>query len=291
MKAKPVIVVHGGAARVSEDEKPPQRHYLEAGMLTGWKMLSRGGSALDAAEESVALMEDSGAFDAGRGSVLNAEKKVELDAAIMSGDLSLGSVACVSTTFNPIRLARKVMDASPHSLLVGKGAEDFGARHGIRQCKPEELISERELARWKRGYDKPFGTVGALALDSKGRIAAATSAGGTFRKLPGRIGDSPLVGCGTYADDLSGACSTTGHGESFMKTLAAKTACDMLARTKTAQQAAEKTIALILKRTGGHGGLILLRRDGDFGIAFNTPIMTRGYMHSGMQEPAVFVDP
>jgi beta-aspartyl-peptidase (threonine type) len=291
MKTKPVIVVHGGAARISEEEKPPQRHYLEEAMRTGWKLLSRGGTALDAVMESVALMEDSGAFDAGRGAVLNAEKKVELDAAIMSGDLSLGSVACVSTTFNPVRLARKIMDASPHSLLVGKGADDFGARHGIRQCKPEELVSERELSRWKHGYDKPFGTVGAVALDSSGHIAAATSTGGTFRKLPGRIGDSPLVGCGTYADSESGACSTTGHGESFMKMVAAKTACDMLATTKTAQAAAEATMATILKRTGGHGGMILLRRDGDFGIAFNTPVMTRGYFKAGMAEPVAFVDP
>ncbi|MFH1199835.1 MAG: isoaspartyl peptidase/L-asparaginase family protein [Candidatus Micrarchaeota archaeon] len=291
MKSKPVIVVHGGAARISEDEKPPQRHYLEAAMLTGWKILSRGGSSLDAVEESVALMEDSGAFDAGRGSVLNAEKKVELDAAIMSGDLSLGSVACVSTVLNPIRLARKIMEASPHSLLVGKGAEDFASRHGFPPCKPRELVCERELNRWQKGYDKPFGTVGALALDKSGHIAAATSTGGTFRKLPGRIGDSPLVGCGTYADDLSGACSTTGHGESFMKTLAAKTACDLLSCTKTTQEAAEKTIALILKRTGGHGGLILLRNDGDFGIAFNTPVMTRGFMHAGMAEPEVRVNP
>ncbi|MFH1107080.1 MAG: isoaspartyl peptidase/L-asparaginase family protein [Candidatus Micrarchaeota archaeon] len=291
MEFEPVIVVHGGAARITDEEKPPQHHYLEAGLLTGWKVLNSSGRAVDAVEEAVALMEDSGAFDAGRGSVLNAEKKVELDAAIMSGDLSLGSVACVSNVCNPVRLARKIMDASPHSLLVGKGAEDFAARHGVRACSMSELVSERELARWTKGYDKPFGTVGAVALDCQGHIAAATSTGGTFRKLPGRIGDSPLVGCGTYADDESGACSTTGHGESFMKTLAAKTACDFLSQSKTAQEAAEKAITHIKKRTGGHGGLILLRKDGDFGIAFNTPVMTRGYMRRGMAEPAVFVNP
>lgn len=291
MPPKPVIVVHGGAARISEEEKPPQRRCLSEALQAGLKILASSGSALDAVEEAVALMEDSGAFDAGRGSVLNAEKKVEMDAAIMSGSLSLGSVACVSTVCNPVRLARAVMEKSPHSLLVGKGAEDFAAKNGILQCKPDELASQRELRRWKDGYDKPFGTVGALALDSNGRVAAATSTGGTFRKLPGRVGDSPLVGCGTYADDLLGACSTTGHGESFMKTLAAKTACDLLTTAKTAQEAADKTLGVILQRTSGRGGLILLRKDGDFGMAFNTHLMTRGFMRQGMAAPAVFVDP
>ncbi len=286
---KPVIVVHGGAARVSGEEKLQQRRYLGEALSAGMKILASHGTALDAVEEAVALMEDSGAFDAGRGSLLNADKRAELDAAIMSGNLSLGSVACVSAVCNPVRLARAVMEKSPHCLLIGKGAEDFAAKQGMPRCRPEDLVSKRELARWKDGYDRPFGTVGAVALDSSGGVAAATSTGGTFKKLPGRVGDSPLVGCGTYADDLLGACSCTGLGEAFMKVVAAKTACDLLQSAASAKEAAEKTLSIVLDRAGGRGGLILLRNDGDVGITFNTPMMGSGFFAAGMALPSVTI--
>lgn len=284
-----VLVIHGGAWNIPPQEKKAHEKALGKALAIGRKMLEEGKSALDAVEEAVFCMEESGVFDAGKGAVLNNEKKPQLDAAIMKGDLSLGSVAAVSTVCHPVRLARKVMEETPHCLLVGKGAEAFALQQGFKPCAFEEMVSTREKERYEQGLDKPFGTVGAVALDKEGKVAAATSTGGTFKKMAGRVGDSPLVGCGTYADNETGASSCTGHGESFMKIVAAKSACDLLATEETAQAAAEKVVNRVLERTGGKGGIILLRKDGDFGIAFSTPAMARGVWKSGMKEPVVEV--
>ena len=284
-----VLVVHGGAWNIPPQEKQAHEKGLREALDVGRKILEEGKSALDAVEETVFTMEESGVFDAGKGAVLNNEKKAQLDAAIMNGDLSTGAVAAVSTVCHPIKVARKVMEKTPHCLLVGAGAEAFALQQGFKACQPQDMASERERKRFEKGLDHPFGTVGAVALNEKGRVAVATSTGGTFKKLPGRVGDSPIVGCGTYADNLTGACSCTGLGEAFMKVVAAKSACDFLLTEKTAQKAAEKTIALVMERGKGKGGVILLRKDGDFGISFSTPAMARGYWKTGMKEPRVEV--
>jgi len=250
----------------------------------GWAVLAQGGPALDAIEAAVRVMEDDPAFDAGLGSFLNAAGQVELDAIIMDGrDLSFGAVAAVQRVRHPVTLARLVMAHSGHAMLVGAGAEAFAHEQGLPLCSPEELLAGRELERWRaaqaggnpHGWE-PFGTppsdtVGAVALDADGNLAAATSTGGTFNKLPGRVGDSPLVGCGAYADNRTGAVSATGLGEALMKVVISKTACDFIGKGMTAQEAAEAAIAVLAGRTTGDGGLIVLDRLGRIGIAHNTP--------------------
>ncbi|MBU1197767.1 isoaspartyl peptidase/L-asparaginase [Candidatus Micrarchaeota archaeon] len=289
MRRMRIIIVHGGAWNIPEEDKESHRNSLKEALAAGWSALKGNGRALDAVEEAVVHMENSGVFHAGSGASLNSEQKVELDAAIMTGDLNLGAVAGVSCIKNPISLARYVMENSKHALIVGTGAQIFAKQQGIPLCDPDELVTARERRRFKEGLENEFGTVGAVALDGNGNMAVATSTSGTYKKMAGRVGDSPLVGCGTYADKERGACSATGHGESFMKTVAAKTACDALEKEPDAQTAAEKTLQMILKRTGGKGGFILLRKDGDYGIAFTTPAMARGVMKEGMEAPEVSV--
>ena len=190
----------------------------------GWRVLHRGGSALDAVEEAVVIMEDDETFDAGRGSFLNRDGKVQLDALIMDGaTLKAGGVGCVERLRNPVRAARKILSESPHVYFVCEGAERFAAEHGVELCSNKELIIPREVARLREYQSQAEGqgtdlfaptishdTVGAVALDSNGNIASATSTGGTLNKAPGRLGDSSLIGCGCYADNLSAAASTTG---------------------------------------------------------------------------------
>jgi len=298
----PLILVHGGAWEIPEEAHAAHiggcRHAAEAGLAA----LRSGGSALDAVEAAVRLMEDDLTFDAGRGSFLNAAGEVELDAIIMDGrDLNLGAVAAVQRVRNPVSLARLVMTESEHAFLVGTGAENFAREHGMPVCPPWELLVGRELERWKAfqageappvpAFFAPRGTVGAVAIDREGNLAAATSTGGTPNKLPGRVGDSPLVGCGAYADNRSAAASATGEGEALMKIVACKTACDLVAQGATPQEAAERVVALLAERTGGHGGLILLDPQGRFGIAHNTSYIAYalatadGSVHAGLRYP------
>jgi len=278
---KPVLVVHGGAWEIPEEDHPAHLEGCRRAAEAGWAVLLDGGSALDAIETAIRLMEDDPTFDAGVGSFLNAAGEVELDAIIMDGrDLNLGAVAAVQRVRHPVSLARLVMTESEHAMLVGYGAEAFAREHHMPICPPWELLVGRELERWREfqsghglrppDYFTPMGTVGAVALDRAGDLAAATSTGGTPNKLPGRIGDSPLVGCGAYADNRTAAASATGLGEALMKIVACKTACDGVGQGLTPQQAAEATIALLEERTGGHGGLIMVDRQGRVGIAHNT---------------------
>jgi beta-aspartyl-peptidase (threonine type) len=193
--------------------------------------------------------------------------------------LKSGAVVAVERIRNPIRLARVILDQSEHMLIAGDGAEQFALEHGIGLCDPKDLITEREARRWESssGKDANLGTVGAVALDMQGNLAAGTSTGGTPYKHPGRVGDSALVGCGCYADNLASAVSTTGHGESIMKIVMAKAANDFAAAGKNAQAAADEAILLLTKRTGGRGGLIILDRQGRPGFAFSTPAMAYAY--------------
>jgi L-asparaginase / beta-aspartyl-peptidase len=283
----PVLVVHGGAWAIPDDMAEAHVSGVRNTLAAGWHVLKRGGTALDAVEEAVVVMEDDETFDAGRGSFLNREGKVQLDAFIMDGaTLRGGGVGCVERIANPIRAARKILSESPHVYFVAEGAERFAAEHGIPLCRNEELIISREVQRLREFQqhateEKPelfaptisHDTVGAVALDKDGNIAAATSTGGTLNKAPGRLGDSSLIGCGCYADNLSAAASTTGWGEPIMKLVLAKWAADRVAAGNLPEWAAAEAMNYLKDRVNGHGGIILLDSRGHFGIAHNTPRM------------------
>jgi beta-aspartyl-peptidase (threonine type) len=262
-------------------------------LAAGWKALSRGGSALDAVEEAVVIMEDDETFDAGRGSFLNRDGRVQLDALIMEGaTLRAGGVGCVEHLRNPVRAARKILSESTHVYFVAEGAEQFASEHGIRLCKNKDLIIDREVKRLRECQSSPVpctdlfaptishDTVGAVALDSNGHIAAATSTGGTLNKAPGRLGDSSLIGCGCYADDHTAAVSTTGWGEPIMKLVLAKWTADRVAAGNLPEWAAAEAIHYLESRLNGHGGIIVLDAKGRWGIFHNTPRMTWAFKNS-----------
>lgn len=253
-------------------------------------ILERGGTALDTVEASIVVLEEDPTFDAGIGSHLNRDGRVQLDAILMDGStLKAGAVAAVERVRNPIRLARRVLESSEHMMLVGAGAERFAVESGLPLCDPEELILERERIAWRRCSEDSHlaefhvghhhGTVGAVAMDAQGGIVAGTSTGGTCCKLPGRVGDSPLIGCGCYADIEAGAVSCTGWGEAIMKIVMAKTAVDLLRAGRPPQAVAQECVQLLASRAGGTGGLVLLDREGAPGFAFNTPRMAYAYIH------------
>ena len=278
-------------------------------LAAGWRVLERSGSALDAVEEAVAIMEDDETFDAGRGSFLNRDGCVQLDALIMDGStLRAGGVGCVEHLRNPVRAARKILSESPHVYFVGEGAEKFAAEHGIPLCKNEELIIPREIKRLREYQASQAGskqdgndlftpssddvtishdTVGAVALDRKGNIAAATSTGGTLNKAPGRLGDSSLIGCGCYADNLSAAASTTGWGEPIMKLVLAKWTVDRIAAGNLPEWSAQEAMNYLKQRVNGHGGIIVLNPEGHIGIAHNTPRMAWAYKTVKNQDAGV----
>jgi len=256
-------------------------------VAAGWSVLSRGGSSLDAVEEAVVIMEDDETFDAGRGSFLNRDGKVQLDALIMDGGtLRAGGVGCVERLRNPVRAARKILSESPHVYFVAGGAEKFAAEHGVPLCKNEDLVIPREIKRLKEFLahtpdEKPnlfapaisHDTVGAVALDQDGNIAASTSTGGTLGKAPGRLGDSSLIGCGCFADNKTAAVSTTGWGEPIMKLVLAKWAADRVAAGNLPEWVAAEAMNYLQSRVNGHGGIIVLDSRGRFGICHNTPRM------------------
>ncbi len=291
----PSLILHGGAWAIHDDEVEDCLTGCRIAAQAGWEVLRNGGAALDAVEAAVRVLEDDPAFDAGRGSHLNTSGEVEMDAIIMDGaTLDNGAVAAVQRVKNPISLARLVMEQSGHSLLVGPGAEAFARSVGVAAYPVEALLVGRELDRWeefkrsreqqtRRGstageFEIPTGTVGAVARDANGHLAAATSTGGTANKLPGRVGDSPLIGCGAYADDECGAASSTGWGESLMKIVFCKSACDLMAAGLPAQQAADAIIKRLAERVDGLGGIILVDKQGNIGHAFNTPRMARAWV-------------
>lgn len=269
-KFQPSIIVHGGAGPIKDDSLPARLEGCKDAALAGWEILQRGGSALDAVEAAVVVLEDNPLFNAGTGSTLNSLGRVEMDAAIMEGrSLRAGAVAAVSGIKNPIKLARRVMEDGRHVLLAGDGASLFARQIGFPECDPNSLVVEREKKRWESKH----GTVGCVAFDAKGELAVATSTGGIFDKLPGRIGDSPLIGCGTYADDY-GAASCTGHGEAIIRVLLAKRAVEFLKEGNAAQIAAELAVATLEdERIGATGGIILIDRWGKVGYARNTTHM------------------
>src|SRR5216684_3494697 len=287
MPNNPVLVIHGGAWAMPDDMVEAHIRGVRNALAAGWRVLERGGSSLDAVEEAVVIMEDDETFDAGRGSFLNRDGKVQLDALIMDGStLRAGGVGCVERLRNPVRAARKILSDSPHVYFVAEGAERFAAEHGMELCSNEDLIIPREVERLRefqaRAADAKVDlfaptishdTVGAVALDRDGNIAAATSTGGTLNKAPGRLGDSSLIGCGCYANNESAAASTTGWGEPIMKLVLAKWAADRVESGSLPEWVAQEAMNYLKQRVNGHGGMILLDAQGRFGIAHNTPRM------------------
>ena len=361
----PTLLVHGGAWAIPADAAAAHESGVRAALEAGYAILSLGGSAIDAVQAAVTVLEDDPTFDAGRGSFLTSDGRVQLDALLMDGGrMKAGGVACVERLRNPIQAARLVLEKSPHVYFVGPGAEQFAASHGMVLIPNSELVLPRERERlaaaqarqaagladetfsgqladdkdpetaystnntagapgpgsprtglrpgggdpshfgtrepgnsspsptedpgqnwWddkKPGnpYEDPtkwsHDTVGAVALDGHGNLAAATSTGGTLNKTPGRVGDSSLIGCGCYADNLAGAVSLTGWGEPIMKLVLGKWATDRVAAGSAPEIAAREAISYLYNRLGGHGGIILLGPDGRFGLAHNTPAMAWG---------------
>jgi beta-aspartyl-peptidase (threonine type) len=352
----PTLLVHGGAWAIPAEAAAAHLAGVRKALETGYALLSRGASALDAVEVAVTVLEDDPTFDAGRGSFLTSEGRVQLDALLMDGGrMKAGGVACVERLRNPIQAARLVLEKSPHVYFVGTGAENFAHAHGMALIDNSELVLDRERERLAQAklreaagladesfsgpessqhpahHDdkspetafpgnksngepanstisaegrppsakdhaeglRPSGkdsgqdshdTVGAVALDSRGNLAAATSTGGTLNKTPGRVGDSSLIGCGCYADNLSAAVSLTGWGEPIMKLVLGKWATDRVASGIAPDIAAREAIAYLFNRLGGHGGIILLGPDGRFGLAHNTPAMAWGLAtNAGLQ--------
>ena len=291
MTNNPVLVIHGGAWAIPDDAVADHVAGVRKAMAKGWKILERGGSAVEAVEAAVVAMEDDETFDAGRGAFLNSDGCVQLDAMIMEGStLRAGGVGCVERIKNPVRAARKVLEDSPHLYFVGRGAERYAEEHGIPLCENGELVTQREIERLKHAKSQvqlnvpeefvgigqeltSHDTVGAVALDAQGNISAATSTGGTLNKTPGRVGDSSLIGCGCYADNESAAVSTTGWGEAMMKLVLGKWACDRVRAGVEPEFAAIEALEYMKRRLNGHGGMILLDPSGRVGISHNTPRM------------------
>jgi L-asparaginase / beta-aspartyl-peptidase len=302
-----VLLVHGGAWAIPDADRPAHETGVRNALAAGYSILSRGGSALDAVEAAVVVLEDDPTFDAGYGSFLTSDGRVQLDALLMDGGrMRAGGVACVERLRNPIKAAKIVLEQSPHVYFVGAGAEEFAASHGVPLIENRELVLDRERERLARAQsreaaglaDETFtghllrddkspetavhpalsshDTVGAVALDAYGNLAAGTSTGGTLNKTPGRVGDSSLIGCGCYADNLSAAVSLTGWGEPIMKLVLGKWATDRVAAGTAPEFAAREAISYLFNRLGGHGGIILLGPDGRFGLAHNTPAMAWG---------------
>lgn len=304
----PVIIVHGGAWYIRDRDVEGHTAGCREAALVGWELLKGGAPAVDAVEAAVRVLEDNPAYDAGRGSYLNSAGRVQLDAIVMDGrTLDFGAVAAVERIRNPVSLARLVMERSEHRFVVGAGAEALAESYGVRLCDPDDLLGRINEGSWSppryrivtdptaegglihAAVDPPDltvvqgagDTVGAVALDVSGRLAVATSTGGTPDKWPGRVGDSPLVGCGAYADDTAGAVAATGVGEALMRIVTSKTAVDMMAEGLAAQEAADAVIGKLWERVRGYGGVILIDRRGRVGLAHNTPNLAYAYVLPG----------
>ncbi|MEX2221000.1 MAG: isoaspartyl peptidase/L-asparaginase [Candidatus Rokuibacteriota bacterium] len=278
----PALIVHGGAGA-----DPGGREELRGGMRdavgAGWRALVEGGTALDAVEAAVRCLEDHPRFNAGRGSVLTTSGTVETDASIMEGDrLRNGAVAAVSGVRNPITLARRILEEGRHSLFAGPGALARARELGVPLCDPAELVTEHQR---RRLAALQAGTVGAVALDRRGTIAAATSTGGTPGKPPGRVGDTALIGCGTYAESTLGGVSCTGDGEAIIRVTLARRALEILKSIAEPGHACEVALSVLVEEGRGQGGLILVDWRGRLGWARSTALMPVGLMSPRHPEP------
>jgi beta-aspartyl-peptidase (threonine type) len=295
MSTRPSLIVHGGAGELSEGDDPDgvlQLAGCSSAARAGFEVLRRGGGALDAVVVAVRCLEDDPLFNAGTGATLTVGGEVECDASLMGGDGRAGAVGCVRTVRNPIELARLVMERTPHVLLVATGAEEFAVEHGIERLLPGALVTAAMRERWrsalaKRSPSRSGGTVGCVARDAGGRVAAATSTGGMLLKRRGRVGDSAVIGAGTYADDLAGAASCTGAGEAFIKAGAAKAAVEAMRGGAAPDQAARRVLALV-RRFGGDGGIICVDAAGRVGFGFDTARMARAWIDADEREGSGF---
>jgi beta-aspartyl-peptidase (threonine type) len=317
-----VLVIHGGAGTIRKSQMTPQKEKaymdaLNAALEKGYSILKNGGTALDAVETTVRFLEDNPLFNAGKGAVFTNEGKNELDASIMNGKtLAAGSVAGVTIIKNPISAARAVMEKSPHVMMVGKGAEQFAKEQGLEIVDPSYFYTEDRwqglqrakisdsLTRKKadslteksgslkqiENHDDKYGTVGAVALDRYGNLAAATSTGGMTNKRFGRVGDSPVIGAGTYADNKTAAISCTGWGEFYIRLVLAKTVCDRMEFGKMKlKNAADEMVMKQLPALGGDGGLIAVDKDGNIAMPFCTEGMYRGFVRQdGKKEVMIY---
>ncbi|MBI5070815.1 MAG: isoaspartyl peptidase/L-asparaginase [Deltaproteobacteria bacterium] len=288
----PAIIVHGGAGHLGPDD-PASSGGPDAPRLAGVRraaaealaLLQRGGAALDAVELAVRILEDDPTYNAGTGSCLTADGEVEMDASIMEGEgLRCGAVAAVKDVQNPVSLARLVMERTEHVLLVGPGASALARAAGVPAVSNERLATAAQRARFEAARagapaaaPAKHGTVGAAARDRAGHLAAATSTGGTFLKRPGRVGDTPIIGAGTYADDMLAAVSCTGQGERFIRMTMARAAADLVGAGHAPAEAAAQALRRMTGRVGGDGGLIVVGPVGEPGFAHNTPVMSRAW--------------
>ena len=299
------LVVHGGAGIMERDVITPDqdreiRAALANALETGGNVLAAGGSALDAVEAAVKKLEDDAHFNAGRGSVFTYQGTQELDAAVMDGaERRSGAVAGATSTRNPITLARAIMEKSPHVMLSGAGADQFSRDQGLEQADPEWFATperRRQLDEVKQNgaswfdVDMKYGTVGAVALDSNGHVAAATSTGGITGKRWGRIGDTPVIGAGTYADDRAGAVSATGSGEYFIREAVAHEICARVRMLGETAKAAADAVMAEVGRMGGTGGVIFVSRSGEANWSFNSSGMYRGRASAEGIEVAIYGD-
>jgi len=301
MKGKYSLMIHGGAGFIQGLDSELEKKYLlsiKKILEVGEDLLKLGKPSLEVVEKCVTMLENDSLYNAGKGSVFNSEGKIEMDAAIMNGlDMSAGAVAGVKNIKNPIKLAKLVMEKSEHVFLIGKGAEDFAALHKVETAEDEYFFTEFRYKQLEeaRKQDKvvldhdsvkenKFGTVGAVAYDQDGNLAAATSTGGITNKKFGRVGDSPIIGAGVYADNQSCAVSATGFGEQFIRTVISKTVADLVyLKGLGAQSAADQGINYLVEKVKGLGGVIVVDKDGYCGCSYSTKGMIRGWVKSGEQ--------
>ncbi len=277
------IVVHGGAGgyKLNSEEEQLYKQEIEKALYAGYSILAGGGSSLDAVEEAIKVMEESPLFNAGRGSVLNEEGVVEMDASIMEGrELKAGAVAGIKHFLHPISIAKKIIEKTPHVFLIGEGAEKFASSEGFQKVPLDSLVVPKRFHEWEEQKEKRYGTVGAVAMDINGNIAAGTSTGGMNFKMEGRVGDSPIIGAGTYADNQICGVSCTGWGEYFIKQAAAFHISALIRYQKYDLQSAIEEVLRKIKAMGATGGIIGIDRNGNVSWGFSTEGMPRGYKKS-----------
>jgi L-asparaginase / beta-aspartyl-peptidase len=309
-KAPVTIVIHGGAGalapgRYTPEEEAEFKAKLSEALNAGYGVLEQGGAALDAVEAAIVVMEDAPMFNAGKGAVFTIDGKNELDVSIMDGKtLNAGAAAGVTNVKNPIKLARAVMEKSEHVMLSREGAEEFAKEQGLEIVKPEYFRTKHRWEAYQRAleaqkndkdaslpHEFKFGTVGAIALDAEGNLAAGTSTGGMMMKRYGRIGDAPIIGAGTFADNRSCAVSSTGWGEFFIRLTIAREICAQVEYAgKTVEEAANDVIHHRLQDAGGDGGVIVLGPDGSYALTFNSKGMFRGVKNAETEMTAIYGD-
>ena len=283
----PAIVIHGGAgwfSNMSSEEIRDLKKGLRMAADKGFEILEDGGSSVDAVEAAIIILEDNPLFNAGRGSVYTSEEKQEMDASIMTGrDNEAGAVSSVTNVKNPITLARYVMEQTPHVMFTSSGAEKLAKDNNIEQVDQSYFANPDRLKSLKKAQENKKGTVGVVAIDTNGVITAGTSTGGMTNKAPGRVGDSPIIGAGTWVENNSCGVSATGHGEYFIRFSVAKEICVKVRYQNKSIQQASTEVMNQLKEIGADGGVIVMDSKGNYSFAFNTPAMARAYKDASLE--------